>query len=275
MRVRDALLLLGGVEERVECQVCSEQTLDVLQCCRAPLCRECLERWATESNTCPFCVRRIHGGEDRRYLNDQIGAGVGVGEDYVRTGGPFVSSNALFETILSFLQRRQHVLDTTVGRISEYMRAMPQIYPASRPIRMPIAPPSLNTVPFIFMFHFDETGRIVEMKVEMEEETFLPPTTVPEPSAAPDSSAESSSAESSSAEPSSAESSSAESSSAEPTSSESDVSPTTTTPPHNQVNVRVNFELVFRLSKTVMYVVGSAVGVLFFLLAKEVIRRCV
>lgn len=149
MRAQTTLFLQPSNDEESVCAICGDETIEVIMCCRKPICSTCLEKWAEEANSCPFCARQIHNGEDRRRLNDNIGLG-----DHAS-----VSSHVLFRLIRARLLQRADTINQVLGRINEFLGQPEQEYPTHQPIRMPISTPDPTEPFYVYTFNFpDDSG---------------------------------------------------------------------------------------------------------------------
>lgn len=63
VRIRERLVLNVHGEEDACCCVCTEPTIKTTDCCRAPVCRTCYERWLQERRQCFHCRRDQCGFE--------------------------------------------------------------------------------------------------------------------------------------------------------------------------------------------------------------------
>jgi hypothetical protein len=166
-RVRSTLFLQSSDDEPV-CSVCGEDTIEVIMCCKKPLCSTCLGKWVAEATTCPFCNCQLHAGEDRRHLNDNIGAG----------NEATVSSHVLFRLIRTRLEHKLDTIRQVIDRINGYLDQDEQQYPTEQPIRIPIRTPDPAEPFYTYYFNFpDDSGVTMSEGNRTQQQNSSPPMT--------------------------------------------------------------------------------------------------
>ena len=149
------------VDEIGVCGICLEDCCEYISCCGSPLHQACIDKWAQESNRCPYCNRRIHNGPDRRYLNHNEDDLIELHPDHT------IPASVLFESIRQFLIDRISLYQETLNTVEYNLTTETENhFPINNPLRLPIITNDIDLDHLTFTFDFDYDDNTIHMSVD-------------------------------------------------------------------------------------------------------------